>query len=255
MEFEWVYEATDGFVFSTYHTLNEEFLELLETVRAINRFDGRADLLALSSYEYDIYFLKRDTGYVVTKIEPQDASYLWNIRAFYDPIDVLANLRDQAVRSVRLPDASQCVTLDFSYLSEGELVYSSWISAEILKHEPLMYDINTDTYRFCASVGKVDAIKENYLNIRWCGVENLYDTRIKYDAPFIHLLTRIGAFNADGTIDLESNALYRVKFEIILRKLGAVYECLNLRLLNQNASGYWDYLIRLAEAERESDNQ
>lgn len=255
IELKWTYGGCSGFWFSTYHMLNEEFLELLESVRAINRLDGRAELLALSSYEYDICFRKRDSGYVVTKIDPQDESYFYNIRAFYDPIDVLSNLRDQAFKSARLPDASQCVILQFLYPSEGELVYSPWISAEILKHESLRYDVDTDTYRFCASIGRVDAFKDNFIFLHLCGVENVYNIRIKYSNLFKHLLARIGVIKADGTICLESDDWYSAKFEVIFRKFGAVYQCINLRILNTNASGYWAYLIHLAEAERESKNQ
>lgn len=253
IEFMWVHEAPDGFSFSTYHLIDEDLLSLLEAVRAINRFDARADLLALSSYEYDISFQKLDTGYVVSKIEPQDDSYHWNIKAFYDPIAVLSNLREQALRSARLPDASLCVRLKFAYQSEGKWLYSSWISAEMLKHEVLRYDIGTDTYRFCVGVGIVDTIKENFIDLHLCGVENTYRARIEYSDPFKYLLARIGAINVDGTICLENGELYRSNFEIILRKTGSVFEFKNLSFLHQKADGYWAHLMRLAELEQESN--
>lgn len=255
VEFRWVHEATDGFSFSTYHRFDEEFLDLLEAVRAINRFDGNADLLAFSSYEYNISFHKLDTGYIAVRVEPQDDSYHWNIKAFYDPVAMLSNLRDQAFRSARLPDANECVTFEFACESESERVYFPWISADILEYERLRYDISTDTYRFSASVGMVDAIKENYIYLHWRGMENSYNIRVENTESFRHLLARIGVINDDGTIYLENDELYRTNFEIILRRIGSVYECVNLRLLHDKTDGYWHYLMRLAEEEQRSNKQ
>ena len=252
LELMWVHEAPEGFLFSTYHMLDQALLSLLEAVRAINRFDGHADLLALSSYEYDIGFQKLDEGYIVTKIEPQDDSYHCNIKAFYDPITVLSNLQDQAFRSVRLPDASQSVALEFAYETEGECVYFPWIYAEILEHELLRYDIRTDTYRFTASISMVDAIKEGYVYLHWRGMENSYNTRIENTDSFRHLLARVKALNPDGTIDTQEAILYSVQFELVLRRKCSIYECVNLQLL-QKEDGYWEYLMRLAELERESN--
>lgn len=254
LELMWVHEAPEGFLFSTYHMLDQALLSLLEAVRAINRFDGHADLLALSSYEYEIGFQKLGEGYIVTKIEPQDDSYHWNIKAFYDPVAVLSNLRDQAFRSARLPDASKSVAIEFAYESEGEWVYFPWISAEILEHELLRYDIRTDTYRFSASISMVDAIKEGYVYLHWCGIENNYNTRIENTDSFRHLLARVKALNSDGTINTQESILYSAQFELVLRRTGSIYECVNLQLL-QKADGYWEHLMRLAELEPESNEE
>lgn len=252
LEFKWAHEAPEGFVFSTYHMLDEELLNLLEKVRAMNRFDGKADILAMCNYEFDIWFEKLDAGYVAVKIEPQDDSYHCNIKAFYDPITVLSNLQDQAFRSVRLPDASQSVALEFAYETEGEWVYFPWIYAEILEHELLRYDIRTDTYRFTATIDMVDAIKEGYVYLHWRGMENSYNTRIENTDSFRHLLARVKALTPDGTIDTQEAILYSAQFELVLRRKCSIYECVNLQLL-QKEDGYWEYLMRLAELERESN--
>ena len=255
LELMWVHEAPEGFSFSTYHMLDQALLSLLEAVRAINRFDGHANLLALSSYEYGIGFQKLDEGYIVTKIEPQDDSYHWNIKAFYDPVAVLSNLRDQAFRSARLPDASHCVTMEFSYPSEDELFYSPWIPEEMLEHERLRYDISSDTYSFSVNVGMVDEVDANFFYFYCFGVENGYNMRVENTDSFLHLLAKVGALTPDGNINRKSEGLYQATFKIILKKRGTAFKVVNLRLLRQDTDRYWEYLMQLAETEQKSDKR
>ena len=250
----WGYEGTNVFSFSTYHPLNGDFLELLEKVRAINRFDGKASLLTLFNYDYSIWFKPENKGYVVYKIAPQDYSYQMNIPAFYEPDALTFWLHKYAIEYCKTRNKYQ-ISVEFRHNSpEGEF-YLPCISEHDLANEIVRYDSNTDTYGISVDIGRAMTSGEDYLHILWLGVENTYDTRIQYNKHFVDLLKKINALGEDGTVDIEGDALYQMKFEIILRQFGTLYYCIGLHLQSETSDGYWEYLMRLAELEHPTIEQ
>ena len=54
---EWVLYSPHGFNFSTIHEIDDELFELLESVRAITRFDGRVDLKVFYNYLQHVHYV------------------------------------------------------------------------------------------------------------------------------------------------------------------------------------------------------
>lgn len=252
---KWVYEGVNGFSFFTYHPVNGEFLELLEKVRAINRCDGKANLLTLLNYEYSVWFRQENDGFVVDKFEPQDYSYNSNIPAFYDP-DLLKNwLRERAIKYCRARNEHQ-IFLEFKQddIEEGcssfTEYYAPCIDETKLESEFLKYSVYDNTYRLCVDVGII-TVSKDYVYVLWLAMETAYETRLKYNAALLNLFAEINAVKENGAIDVDGDQLYRAKFEILLRRLGSTYHYVSIRLQAEKADGYWDYLMHLAEAEQQ----
>lgn len=95
--FEWVVEGPNGFSFSTYHRLDFQLLDFLEESRAIKRINGKVDLNLMGNYEYELHFKRsKKKEYILEKILVQDSSYWLNIKAFYQPIQVINELHTEA---------------------------------------------------------------------------------------------------------------------------------------------------------------
>lgn len=252
----WVYEGVNGFSFSTCHPLNGDFLELLEKVRAINRCDGKANLLSLLNYEYSIWFKQKNDGFIVYKVEPQDYSYNINIPAFYEA-DVLKNwLRECAIKYCRAKHEQQ-IFLEFKQDDNEEgcspftEYYAPCIDETKLESEFLKYSVYDNTYRLCVDVGIITVSKE-YIYVLWLAAETAYETRMKYNDALLNLFAEINAVKQNGAIDVDGDQLYRAKFEILLRRLGSTYHYVSIRLLRQDTDGYWRYLMQLAETEQKA---
>lgn len=60
---------------------------------------------------------------------------------------------------------------------------------------------------------------------------------------------RIGALNPDKSVDTEGEAFRWTEYEILFKKIGVMYEYVNLDVPMQKGDDYWEYLIYKSEKE------
>lgn len=259
--FSWEILGIAHFNFKTHHRLNTDLLDLLECCRAIRRFDGKIDLIQMANYEYSITFRRCDYGYVVDRVEPQDESYLINIKAFYDEATVFADLIKQAKNSNRIPNNQNWISLEFENGTGDEIYYANYLPMERLIEETFQYQMSTDTYILDVVVGAVSRVgtkilNENFLYLTLISEKNVYPIRIKIDDFLFSQLARIGVFKVeDGYSGIDLDALYKARLKIVFRRMGSEYKFFTLKFESKNEDEYWQYLLRLAEAERESNEE
>lgn len=259
--FSWVILGIEHFEFKTHHSLNADLLDLLEYCRAIRRYDGKADLIQMGNYEYSITFRECDSGFVVDRIEPQDESYPINIKAFYDEAVVLADLIKQSLTFNMIPDIQNRISLEFEYRTGGEVCYADYLPIERLIDENFQYQVSTDNYILDGVVGTIARVRtkklnENFLYLTIISRKNVYPVRIKIDDFLFSQLARIGVLKVeDGYSGIDLDALYKARLKIVFRRMGSEYKFFTLRFEARDEDEYWNYLLRLAEAERESNEE
>ena len=259
--FSWKILEVDDFEFKTHHSLNADLLDLLEYCRAIRRFDGKADLIQMANHEYSITFRKSDPGFVVDRIEPQDESYPINIKAFYDKAVVLADLIKQSLTFNMIPDFQNRISLQFEYRTGGEVCYADYLPIERLIDENFQYQVSTDNYILNGVVGAIARVEtkilnENFLYLTIISRKNVYPVRIKIDDFLFSQLARIGVLKIEeGYSGIDLDALYKARLKIVFRRMGSEYKFFTLRFEARDEDEYWNYLLRLAEAERESNEE
>ena len=259
--FSWEILGVEDFEFNTHHSLNTDLLDLLENCRAIRRFDGKADLIQMANFEYSITFRKCDQGFVVDRIAPQDESYPINIKAFYDEAIVLADLIKQSLTFNMIPDIPNQILLEFENGTGDEIYYADYLPIERLIEETFQYQMCTDTYILEVVVGAISRVgtkilNENFLYLTIISRKNVYTIRIKIDDFLFSQLARIGVLKVeDGYSGIDLDALYKARLKIVFRRMGSEYHFFTLRFESKDEDEYWQYLLRLAEAERESNEQ
>lgn len=77
--------------------------------------------------------------------------------------------------------------------------------------------------------------------------------RIKIDDFLFSQLARSGVLKIEeGYSGIDLDALYKARIKIVFRRMGSEYHFFTLRFESKDEDAYWQYLLRLAEAERES---
>lgn len=259
--FSWEILGVKDFEFKTHHSLNTDLIHLLEYCRVIRRFDGKADLIQMANFEYSITFRGCDPGFVVDRIEPQDESYSINIKAFYDEAVVLADLIKQSLAFNKIPDIQNQISLEFEHGTGDEVYYSDYLPIERLIEETFQYQMSTDDYILDVVVGAIarvgtKALNESFLYMTMISEKNVYPIRIKIDDFLFSQLARIGVLKVeDGYSGIDLDALYKARLKIVFRRMGSEYKFFTLRFEARDEDDYWQYLLRLAEAERESNEE
>lgn len=259
--FQWVIYDMKGFKFKTHHSLDAGLLDLLEYCRAIRRFDGKADLIQMANFEYSITFRECDSGFVVDRIEPQDESYPINIKAFYDEAVVLADLIKQSFTFNMMHDFQNRISLEFENGTGDEIFYADYLPIERLIEETFKYQMCTDTYILDVVVGAISRVgtkilNENYLYLTIISRKNVYRVRIKIDDFLFSQLARIGVLKVEeGYSGIDLDVLYKARLKIVFRRMGSEYKFFTLKFESRDEDEYWQYLLRLAEEERENNEE
>lgn len=259
--FTWVVYGMKGFVFKTHHCFDSTLLDFLERCRAIRRYDGKADLIQLANFEYDVVLRECDYGYVVDKIEPQDDSYFCNVKAFYGEDTVFADLIKQAKNSTLIPHMKNRIALEFEHGTGTQKYYLGYLPIERLIDETFKYHMSTNTYGLSVAIAAVagsgtNVLEEKYVHFILFSEKNSYPIRLKVDDFFLSLLARIGALKVEeGYSAIDLDALYKARFEMVFKRIGDEYQFFDLRVQSKEEEEYWEHLMQLAKTERESKEE